>query len=242
MESPKKKKSDIKSVVVLPSRSRPENLSRTLESVLEKTASSDILVAIDEDQQDLYTSRLEGVIYDIGPAPQHIGVNAKLNRLANQLKDEYDYLLWAADDTLIKTNKWDTLLIKAISDIRYGISHPEENTHDQRLLPSNGTCFDLRIVRTLGYLAPPTLKHLYIDNFWKRLGTDLGSIRFVPKVKIDHIHFTKDINLFDPLYAATNSRNRYEQDKQSFDIYLDHQLKHDLAKLRAHAFDDDKNS
>lgn len=234
MASPK-----IRSVIVIPTRTRPQRLTKTLESVIQKSGSSDIVVAIDEDEKELYP-RVENIIYDVGPAPEpnHIGVNAKLNRLANQFKDDYDYLLFVADDVIIQSNKWDNTLIKAISDIKYGISHPSESNHDARLLPSNGTCFDLRIVRTLGYLAPPTIKHLYIDNFWKRLGTDLGTLKFVPKVKIDHNHFTKDQSLVDPLYLQTNARVRYEQDRQAFEIYIDHQLKHDVAKIQKATFDD----
>ena len=115
-----------KAVVVLPSRGRPERLTKALDSVIKNSSPDlDIVVAIDHDEKDFYP-RVEGVTYDIGPTPTTIGVNAKLNRLANKYKDSYDYFLWVADDSIILTKKWDKLLIKEISKIRHGISHPHE--------------------------------------------------------------------------------------------------------------------
>ena len=226
-----------KAVVVLPSRGRPERLTKALDSVIKNSSPDlDIVVAIDQDEKDFYP-RVEGVTYDIGPTPTTIGVNAKLNRLANKYKDSYDYFLWVADDSVILTKKWDKLLIKEISKIRHGISHPYETSQDVRKLPSNGTCFDLSIVRTLGYLAPPSLLHLYIDNFWQLIGTELGTLRYTPKVELDHQHFTNNKSVWDSQYAKTNSQQRYDRERDMYEIYKNHQLKIDLAKLRSTSFD-----
>lgn len=219
-----------KSVILLPSRGRSHRIDECLDSLLEHSTVSDIIVCLDEDDHESYTKR-DGVIYDIGPKPKRIGLNEKLNRMLPKIVDTYDYILWAADDTVAVTHGWDALLIAAIRNVPLGISYPNDLLQEDRL-PSNGTCFDIRIPKVLGYLAPPTLFHLYMDNFWKLLGEELGTLRYCQDVILEHNHFVNKKAPVDQTYASINSREMYEADSQSFEIYKDHGLAADVKKLR----------
>lgn len=218
-----------RSVVIVPSRGRKDRFNLCMDHLIARTKSSDIIVALDEDEHEGYT-RYENVEYVIGPKPVKLGVNEKLNRVANSVKDKYDYILWIADDTVVQTDGWDDLLVFAIKDIRNGISYPNDLLR-RDALPSNGTCFDANIVRSLGYLAPPALLHLYIDNFWKRLGDTLKTLRYCPNVVVDHQHYTNGKAEKDFIYGEVNAEWMYEHDKAQLALYYANGFSQDLERL-----------
>ena len=146
--------------------------------------------------------------------------------------DKYDYIMWAADDTVAKTHGWDARLVAAIQNIPLGISYPNDLFQGKNL-PSNGTCFDSRIPRALGYLAPPTLFHLYMDNFWRLLGTELGTLVYCEDVILEHNHYVNKKAPVDNTYKTINSQQMYSLDSSAFNDYRDNTLARDLARLRA---------
>lgn len=220
-----------KSVILLPSRGRSHRIDECLESLLENTVSSDIIVCLDEDDAASYT-RVDGVEYHIGPKPTRIGLNEKLNRMLPLIVDKYDYIMWAADDTVAKTPGWDARLVAAIQNIPLGISYPNDLLQGKNL-PSNGTCFDSRIPRALGYLAPPTLFHLYMDNFWRLLGTELGTLVYCEDIILEHNHYVNKKAPTDNTYKTINSQEMYSLDSSAFNDYKDNLLTRDLARLHA---------
>jgi hypothetical protein len=220
-----------KSVILLPSRGRSHRIDECLESLLENTVASDIIVCLDEDDAASY-SRVNGVEYHVGPKPTRIGLNEKLNRMLPLIVDKYDYIMWAADDTVAKTHGWDARLVAAIQNIPLGISYPNDLLQGKNL-PSNGTCFDSRIPRTLGYLAPPTLFHLYMDNFWRLLGTELGTLVYCEDIILEHNHFVNKKAPLDTTYKTINSQQMYSLDSSAFNDYRDNTFAQDLARLRA---------
>jgi hypothetical protein len=220
-----------KSVILLPSRGRSHRIDECLESLLENTVASDIIICLDEDDAASYT-RVDGVEYHIGPKPTRIGLNEKLNRMLPLIVDKYDYIMWAADDTVAKTPGWDARLVAAIQNIPLGISYPNDLLQGKNL-PSNGTCFDSRIPRALGYLAPPTLFHLYMDNFWRLLGTELGTLVYCEDVILEHNHYVNKKAPTDNTYKTINSQEMYSLDSSAFNDYKDNLLTRDLARLHA---------
>ena len=220
-----------KSVILLPSRGRSHRIDECLESLLENTVASDIIVCLDEDDAHSY-NRVDGVEYHVGPKPTRIGLNEKLNRMLPLIADKYDYIMWEADDTFAKTKGWDARRAAAIQNVPLGISYPNDLFQGKNL-PSNGTCFDSRIPRVLGYLAPPTLFHLYMDNFWRLLGTELGTLVYCEDVILEHNHFVNNKAPVDNTYKTINSQQMYSLDSSAFNDYKDNLLTRDLARLRA---------
>lgn len=89
------------------------------------------------------------------------------------------------------------------------------------------------IVRTLGWMAPPTLEHLYIDNAWKTLGKGMGRLRYLPDVILEHMHPAAGKAEMDGTYHQANSGAQDQRDHAAFDAWVRDGLPGDLAKLRA---------
>ena len=218
-----------RSVILVPSRGRAHRIDECLESLVEMTKVSDIIVCLDEDDHENYKKDFP-VEYHVGPAPTRIGLNEKINRMLPMVTAKYDYLLWAADDTVAQTEGWDEILVDTIRDVPLGISYPNDLFQGSKL-PSNGTCFDIRIPKVLGYIAPPTLFHLYMDNFWKLLGEELGTLRYREDVILEHNHFVNKKAPPDKTYMSINSKEMYAADSQAFAVYRNHVLQRDISNL-----------
>ena len=92
---------------------------------------------------------------------------------------------------------------------------------------------DARITRTLGYFSPPKQKHLFIDNFWRDLGIELGTLVYVPEVIIEHLHPFAGKAQWDEGYLEVNDQKMYIYDQLMYQEYHITRWKDDLAKLRA---------
>ena len=77
-------------LVIIPSRSRPESIDRAVKALKENSIISDICVAIDDDQADLYP-RLDDVIYEVNP---RLRMNGTLNLVANKYADKYETIFF----------------------------------------------------------------------------------------------------------------------------------------------------
>lgn len=219
-----------KAVIILPTRGRAHRIGPTIEALLALSTTSDIVVAVDSDEAGLY-SRWSGVEYNVGAADGAAGMNPKLNAVAVSKMHEYDFILFMADDVVPVTLGWDELLIDAIADIPMGISYPDDGIQGKRL-PSNGTCFDARLVRAMGYLSPPELPHLYCDNCWKNIGDGLGSLRYCGEVKVDHRHYSTGRSEWDTTYEITNTLDKCRKAKAVYRQWVIKSLPAILELLR----------
>lgn len=216
---------DKTNLVILPSRSRPDNVKRGVDALLEHSRISDIIVAIDEDQADLYP-RLEGVTYEVNP---RLRMNGTLNLVANKYADKYETIYFLGDDHLVKTPGWDELLYAPIKARGYGLSYGNDLLQGQKL--ATAIMMSANIVRTLGFMAPPKLIHLYMDNFWMSLGQALDCLTYVREAVIEHMHYLAGKAQADEQYLDVNSQEMYRKDQESFIDYMQGQLKGDLERL-----------
>jgi hypothetical protein len=44
------------------------------------------------------------------------------------------------------------------------------------------------IIRALGWMVPPSLQHLYVDDSWRDLGRSAACLQYLPDVVIEHVH------------------------------------------------------
>jgi hypothetical protein len=106
-------------LVILPTRSRPDSAERCINALKEHSTISDFVIAIDDDQSDLYP-RLEGVTYEVNP---RLRMNGTLNLVANKYVDKYETIFFLGDDHLVQTPAWDQYLSGAIEHKGYGLAY-----------------------------------------------------------------------------------------------------------------------
>jgi hypothetical protein len=77
------------------------------------------------------------------------------------------------------------------------------------------------------------MRHLYLDNFWLRLGNDLDAIAYLDDVIVEHMHPVAGKAAMDEGYATVNAKEVYLADKIAYDNYVaSNQYKTLLDKLK----------
>lgn len=212
-------------LLIVPSRSRQARIAVFKEHFDKNSTISDLCIGIDNDQDSQYPS-LDGFLYDVN---ENMQLGPKLNMLASKYCNDYKYIAFMGDDHLIQTYGWDQKLIQCIDDFKYGMSYGNDLVRGEEL--PTAILMNSRIIQKLGYICPPTLVHLYIDNFWLLLGQKLGTIRYCPDVIIEHMHFTTGKSEIDQTYIESNTPELYRFDEAAYNKYLQTTFDSDIKKL-----------
>jgi hypothetical protein len=76
------------------------------------------------------------------------------------------------------------------------------------------------IVKALGGMVPQNMIHLYLDNFWMTLGRDLGALRYMGHIIIEHLHPVAGKAEWDAGYVEVNAQEVYSADAKAFHEYI----------------------
>ena len=164
-------------LVIVPSRGRPQNIARLLDSVhATSRAETHLHVAVDEDDEKLPQYRAvmdkagaEGDVLEVGTRK---GLCGTTNDVAVRRAGEYPFLASLGDDMVPRTPGWDAALIRAINDMGgTGIAYPWDGTRED--IPE-AVVMSSDIVQVLGWMCMPDLAHWYPDNCWADLGRGAG--------------------------------------------------------------------
>lgn len=210
-------------LVIIPSRGRPETVAQVASDFFDNrwTNSVDLMFATDDDQPEY--PDFPGVQFRRGPRLRMCGT---LNAAAVEQCDNYKYIGFLGDDHRTRTPGWDEKVIAALENhnVVYG----------NDLIWGEGlpTAVFLRseVIQKLGYMAPPALIHLYLDNFWLNLGR-ATSIQYLPDVIIEHLHPSVGKAEWNESYLEVNDQALYRHDEDAFTNYMSEQFELDLEKL-----------
>ena len=213
---------------IVPSRGRPHKVQELIDAWETTRRSALLCVALDEDDPTLddYVKILDDprywVSWRIVPRMRMIGT---LNHWATYYARSHSVIGFMGDDHRPRTPDWDVWIedagrqrITYANDLLQGPNLPT-----QVALPS-------RIITTLGYMAPPTLVHLYADNFWKQLGERVG-ITYLNDVVIEHMHPIAGKAEWDDRYLEVNSGEMYANDHAAFTEYMATHFEADVEKV-----------
>lgn len=201
----------------------------------EKTCTADTLLqfAVDGDdpQRDEYRELTTlGAGYNVGPSSSMVEA---LNRAATQ--DVVSYRPFAigfmGDDHRPRTIGWDAAYLAALRKLGTGIAYGDDLLQGRNLATQCAMTSD--IVRELGYMVPPALTHLYVDNFWMTLGAGAGCLKYLPQVVVEHRHPAAGKAIWDENYARVNNSAMYERDAAAFAAYCADELAGDVEKVKA---------
>lgn len=194
---------------VLATRSRPDSCRRFIQSWLDTSASTPVLVRLDQCDPEL--DRLTNLDWPqnfelkIGP---RLGLSGSINELFELYSNESWYGI-LADDLLPRTQTWDRALIESCGN--WSISYA--NDLGSRDWPTH-PCVGGDLVRAIGWFGFPHCRHYFTDTVWKYLGEQLGNIYRLDHVIVEHLHYSVGKSQHDTVYQESNIY--WKSDKQAY--------------------------
>jgi hypothetical protein len=207
-------------------RNRPHNAVRAFDQLKKVSVESDFLMIINEDQEELYPT-IPGVMREV--VPSEFGSIAKGNHVIHKYWDSYFTISGIDDDCMVTTQGWDSLLAAPIKERGFGVAYGNDTMQGENL-PTK-VMISTNILRSLGFFAPPVLKHLFADNFWKALGTELGGLDYFPEVMMEHWHYMNGKAPHDENYAEIYASGETENSLLAFETYMKDSFSNDIAKV-----------
>ncbi len=227
-------------VVIVPSRGRPENAERLTNAWKETEANADLFICIDFDdpKRDDYRALFPSGVQRSGFGENIIATRTRprlrlggtLNLHAIEFAGTFPTVGFMGDDHLPSGKAWDAQIVETLREMGTGIAYGNDLLQGENLPTAFFMTSD--IVRALGYMCPPVLQHMYIDNFVKDIGQAIGRLRYLPDVTIEHLH---------PLNAKAETDAGYqdvwalqEPDRIAYEKYKsDGSFDADVTKLKA---------
>jgi hypothetical protein len=213
-----------KVLLIVPTRGRPEKAQEFYDAYKNNSTITDLVFGLDDD--DVEYPRIDGVMYEVNPRAM---MNGTLNLIAKKYADQYDYIAFMGDDHRIRTSEWDVRFVEAIENLPYGIVYGNDLLQGEDL--PTAVLVNSNLVKTLGFMAPPAMKHLYLDNFWLDMGKAIGQLRYLGDVIIEHMHYLNGKAVEDAGYQEVNSSAIADHDCTAYEAYVANNFNDDKEKL-----------
>ena len=222
--------------VLVPSRGRPENLSRLIEAV-HRTARgrTHVIAGVDLDDPRIpdyrrLRSTITGVGDRIHESPERRNLVEWTNFLAADCDGAYRFYASIGDDMVPKTPGWDVKLMGAIDEDfgGTGIAYPWDGIRDD--IPE-AYVISADLVTVLGWMMQPGLQHFYNDNVWADIGHGAGCIRQLRGVVVDHVNVGTGRAVVDQ--TALDNGQKIAPDKAAYEAWCRSGRADDIAKVRA---------
>lgn len=228
--SDRSKPSGGRTLVICPSRARVGNIAALLDCWELTEATAQLAVCLDVDDPDL--NAYLDVIGD--RAEVVVGEWRSLCDWVNHVSfvldwaSDFDIVGQFGDDNHPRTPGWDRAVADAMQPM--GVVYGND-LHQGERLPT-AAFVDAEIIHRLGYMVPPEIQHLYMDNYFKALGERLGTLTYLPDVVIEHMHPHAGKAAMDDGYRDVNSRHAYRAGRSGFERYMATRFDEDIARLQ----------
>jgi hypothetical protein len=209
-------------MLIVPTRKRPSACDELLTAFEETAEDADILFGIDDDDKSEYSSR----VLEKASINPRLRMGGTLNLLATQNADKYEFLSFMGDDHRPRTQGWDKILSDAIGE-RPGVAYGDDLLQGANL--PTAVTMSAEIVRRIGYMVPPVLVHMYMDNFWRDFGVKIGNLQYRADVVIEHMHYLAGKAINDLQYQEVNASHVYEKDRIAYEDYEKTQMDTDVS-------------
>jgi hypothetical protein len=219
-------------LVIVPSRGRPHNVDKLIKSFVLTRTNATLLVVVDNDDPKL--DEYKSLDYPkwarlVTQAPRRIGPT--LNDFSKDFVDDVDVIGFMGDDHRPRTNGWDMIIDNVVRYTnRTGIVYGNDLLQGQHLPTAVFITSD--IIKTLGYMCPPGMQHMYLDNVWKLWGEKIGRLVYLNDMVIEHMHPVAKKAVWDEGYAVVNSGEMYANDERVMNEYIAERLDEDVKKMK----------
>lgn len=206
-------------VVIVPSRGRPHAAAELLEAFRDTRTTARLVFALDEDDptRGEYAKVVPPAtaMIDTGAAPATMvrALNAAAVLRASGENPPFA-IGFMGDDHRPRTPGWDAAYLEALCELGTGIVYGNDLLQGERIPTQVSMTAD--IVRALGYMAPPVLTHLYVDNFWRDLGQAAQCLRYLPDVVVEHMHPVAGKAAWDAGHQRVNAPEMYDRDAAAY--------------------------
>jgi hypothetical protein len=215
--------------VFVPTRERPVAAGQTYLSFLNTSLLPDtrIIFGLDWDEPRIeeYTKAVPAsLLFQCSPAN-----SGSLSRVLNALSAYWtdDIVGMVNDDHRFRSFGWDEKIAEAL-DGKVGVAYANDLLMGDALPTS--VFMSGEIPQALGYFALPSLAHMYLDNFWKDIGTGLGELRYLPKTTIEHLHYTAGKSRMDESYIRTYKM--MEPDRLKYEEWRRFKYRDDIQRIK----------
>lgn len=219
-------------LIITPSRGRPKNVARLLDSVHElRQLETHVYAAVDEDDPDVdqyqYVFDKAGQDGDVLTVGSRKGLAEWTNEVAARKASDYRYLASFGDDHVPRTKGFDKALCRGIEDMGgTGFTYPWDGVRED--IPE-AVVMSSDIVQALGWMCLPALQHFYVDNVWADLGQQAGCIRHLRAIAVDHINAASGRTAGDATYASSSTK--LEADQKAYHEWRAGQMARDVATI-----------
>ncbi len=184
-------------MLVVPSRGRPQNLSRLLDAWEDTNATVPVFLRLDacDPQLPVYED-----LFDCCPGNWTIvvGPRTKFVGACKELFERWPDAEWygfLGDDCVPRTPGWDQMLVKAAGS--RNVAWPNDITQAPKCThPFIGG----DLVRSVGWFCAPGFLHWYIDTTWEWIANHTGRAVYCADIVVEHVHYDVDKKLFDETY------------------------------------------
>lgn len=220
---------------IVPSRSRPQNIAELIASWHNTRVYADLMVVVDDDDPELdgymhVKTNFAGFHWLGWGVTERKRLGGTLNHYATLMAPQYDYIGFMGDDHRPRSPIWDGLMAAELRKLGTGLVYGND-LFQRENLPTE-VCMTTDIISALGYMVPPNMTHLYLDNFWLELGRAVDRISYMEHVIIEHMHPHAGKATSDAQYEELNSNKQASADKHAFETYKRKQFAADVAKVK----------
>lgn len=204
--------------VIVPSRGRPQaahDLWQAWQATADGVATLHLALDLDDLTAHDYPRWQTGLSTSIAPRN---GFAPRLSSEAVDRTGHYFALASWGDDHRPITKGWDTALVNALADLGTGFAYGDDLLQGEALPTACAMTSD--IVSALGWMTPPGLAHLYVDNVWLELGRAIDRVAYLPDVVIAHRHPVTGAVPWDDLARQANTPAAYDADRLAFETWL----------------------
>ncbi len=138
-------------------------------------------------------------------------------------------IAFMGDDHRPRTKGWDTAYLEALA-AKPGMVFGNDRIQGMNL-PTH-VAMSASLVRALGHMAPPTLTHMYVDDYWLQLGLAADCLTYLPDVTVEHLHPYAGTAEVDAGYLRVNAREMFDRDEKAFAAYWAEYGERDVAAAR----------
>lgn len=227
--------------IIVPTRGRPENIRRVIAAwdFTNAWADADLVLVVDADDPEIagYRDEVRTLQRHVSPVelievPAWMPMVHKLDAAARDLAEgrRYFALGFAGDDHLPQTIGWAARYLTVLRELGTGMVHGDDGYQGSNL--SSEWAITSDVVRALGRMVPAPVEHMYCDNSMMDLFTAAGAMRYLPEVRIEHMHPVVGKAETDEQYQRVNHRDQFRKDRTAYEAWQSAHLVAQAAIVR----------